>query len=402
MIIREGCGIVATERIGIMGGTFDPIHAGHIAMAKAAAVSGALDRVLILPSGNPPHKKGITPAEDRWRMVCAAVAQEPLLEPCRLEVDRTGVIYTVDTLSELHAIYPEAELFYIIGEDTLLELKNWRQYERVITLCTFLICPRSIPASPEALAAEEARLTAMGGSFLHVTMDPVDVSSTAVRRALEGGGEASLLPVVCQEYAELMGLYGLPARLTGEQQGWMAKLFDALSRKRFAHTLAVAQAARELALRHGLDAQKAELAGVLHDCAKCLPEAEMRAICLDNGLTDDPAVLASGNLMHSLVGAYLAQQAYGMQDEAVLTAIRVHTMGQPGMSPLDMAVYLADKIEKTRRPYPALEAVRSAAQRSLREAMLLSLGGTAEYVRSRGEALHPLSEQTLQWLKQTN
>lgn len=128
----------------------------------------------------------------------------------------------------------------------------------------------------------------------------------------------------------------------------------------------------------------------------------MRAICLDNGLTDDPDILASGNLMHSLVGAHLAQQAYGVQDEAVLTAIRVHTMGQPGMSPLDMAVYLADKIEKTRRPYPALEAVRSAAQRSLREAMLLSLGGTAEYVRSRGEALHPLSEQTLQWLKQTN
>ena len=92
---------MAKERIGIMGGTFDPIHLGHIGMAKAAMHEAKLDRVLVIPSGNPPHKSGITPGEDRWKMVCAACAQESGLEPCRVELDREGVIYTVDTLSIL-------------------------------------------------------------------------------------------------------------------------------------------------------------------------------------------------------------------------------------------------------------------------------------------------------------
>lgn len=75
---------MAKERIGILGGTFDPVHSGHIAMARAALTAGKLDRVLMLPSGTPPHKQDVAPAEDRWRMLCAAVAQESGLEPCRL------------------------------------------------------------------------------------------------------------------------------------------------------------------------------------------------------------------------------------------------------------------------------------------------------------------------------
>ena len=113
---------MAKERIGIMGGTFDPIHQGHLHIARAALESARLDKVLMLPSGAPPHKQDIAPAEDRWRMVCAACAQEERLIPCRAEIDRPGVIYTVDTLSILREDYPRADFFYIIGADTLMEL----------------------------------------------------------------------------------------------------------------------------------------------------------------------------------------------------------------------------------------------------------------------------------------
>ena len=108
--------------IGLMGGSFNPIHRGHVALARAALDSGKVERVLFLPTGNPPHKIGITPAEDRWRMVCCACALHDGLTPCRAEIDREGVIYTVDTLSILHQDYPKAELFYLIGTDTLMEL----------------------------------------------------------------------------------------------------------------------------------------------------------------------------------------------------------------------------------------------------------------------------------------
>lgn len=132
---------MAKERIGILGGTFDPIHEGHIHMALSAMQGAHLDRVLVLPTGNPPHKIGITPAEDRWRMVCCACALHDGLTPCRAEIDREGVIYTVDTLSILHQDYPKAELFYLIGTDTLMELHTWRNFEQVLSLCTFVICP---------------------------------------------------------------------------------------------------------------------------------------------------------------------------------------------------------------------------------------------------------------------
>ncbi len=388
---------MARERIGIMGGTFNPIHMGHVAMAKEAARSASLDRILMIPTGNPPHKSGITPAEDRWRMTCAAVANEPQLTPCRMELDRAGVIYTVDTLSELHRIYPEADLFYIIGADTLMELKNWRQYEKVLTLCTFLVCPRTIKASPKELADERARLEALGGRFEYVAMRPVDVSSTEIREALLSGRHSDLLPDVCCEYAHVAGLYGLDRRIENGP-ALLEHLWVVLSEKRFAHTLGVAWKARELALKHGVDPAQAELAGLLHDCAKCLPEERMRAICRENGLTDDAAILMNGNLMHSLAGAWLAEHEYGVTDPEVLHAIACHTMGEPDMSPLDMVVYLADKIEPTRPPEKHVLMMRMLAHDDLRKGMLCSLQGTADYVRRRGNELHPLTAETLEWL----
>ena len=178
---------MARERIGIMGGTLDPVHMGHIRMAQHAMEAAALDRVLMLPSGNPPHKKDITPAEDRWRMLCAACAGIDGLEPCREEIDRSGTIYTVDTLSILKEKYPKAELYYIIGADTLMELQKWRRYETVLTLCTFLICPRSWHYTPQQLTEERKRLAALGGRFVMLDMEVLDVSSTEVRAAICSG-----------------------------------------------------------------------------------------------------------------------------------------------------------------------------------------------------------------------
>ena len=389
---------MARERIGIMGGTFDPIHQGHIRMAQCALESMRLDRVLMLPSGNPPHKPDITPAEDRYRMVCAACAGLDGLEPCREEVDRTGVIYTVDTLSILHEKYPKAELYYLIGADTLMELQKWRRYETVLTLTTFLVCPRSWHYTKEQLDAEQKRLEGMGGHFIPLEMDVVDVSSTEVRAAIRSGAEAPLLPVQVREYAAAAGLYGADKRIPQGRE-WLTKLFGALSTKRFSHTLAVADMARHLALRHGLDADKAEIAGLLHDCAKCLPLKEMQRIARENHLTEDASILESGALLHSVVGAHLAKTEYGCDDPEVISAILSHTTGRPGMNLLDMAVWLADTIEPTRAPYPLLEQTRMLAGVSLPQAMILSLEGTLAHVRKKGEKVHPATVETLTWLQ---
>ena len=390
---------MAKERIGIMGGTFNPVHQGHIDMAHAAAAQAKLDSVLFLPTGNPPHKReGVVDAEDRYRMAAAAIAQDEVLTPSRLELDREGVIYTVDTLTILKDKYPRAQLFYIIGMDTLMELQHWRDYERVLTLCTFLVCPRQGAASYQTIEAERERLTSLGGSFIYVNMPPVNVSSTAVREALAAGQEPALLPPAVLEYIRACGLYGMHTELPMGHD-WLQQLWEALSLKRFAHSLCVAFTARRLALLHGFDPVKAEAAGLLHDCAKCLPLEDMQRICQEHHLTRDNTLLGSGNLLHSVAGAYLAEKVYHMDDPEVLQAIACHTTGKPGMTELDMAVFLADKIEPSRASYPTLEQVRAAAALSLPRAMLLSLEGTAKYVRKGGKTLHPASQATADWLR---
>lgn len=386
------------ERIGVMGGTLDPIHEGHLRMALSALNEADLDRVLMLPSGVPPHKPHVTPAEDRWRMLCAACAGMEGLEPCREEIDRSGTIYTVDTLSILKEKYPKAELCYLIGADTLMELRNWREYGRVLRLCRFLVCPRSSRYAMEALEAERARLKQLGGRIAWIDMPVLDVSSTQVRQAIREGQPAPHLPAAVQEYAEAAGLYGASPRIP-QAHAWLKRLFAELSAKRFAHTLAVAGEARRLALLHGLDADRAEMAGLLHDCAKCMPLKEMQRIAREQGLTEDESLLESGALLHAVVGASRACTDYGMEDPAVLDAIRRHTTGAPGMTPLDMVVWLADAIEPTRAPYPGLEEARALAPTSLEKAILGSMERTLAYVRKSGRSVHPATMQTVEWLR---
>lgn len=361
--------------------------------------AAGLKGVLVLPTGNPPHKQDVSPAEDRWRMVCAATAQDGALTPCRLELERQGVIYTVDTLRQLRDKHPKAELYYIIGADTLLELQHWRDYRQVLGMCTFLVCPRVGAASPAELTGERRRLTALGGRFITVDMEPVEVSSTAVRQQLLAGEPVPGLPVVCREYADLRGLYGQSARLP-EAEKRLSRLFADLTPKRFAHSLAVAHTARQLARLHGVNVAQAETAAILHDCAKCLPLKEMQRICREHRLTEDKQVLESGALMHSLAGAYLAAEAYGVSDPEVLRAIACHNTGKVDMTRLDMVVYLADKIEPTRASYPLLEKVRMLATLSLERALLTSMEGSRDFIRAGGKPVHHQTLETIAWLRE--
>ena len=125
----------------------------------------------------------------------------------------------------------------------------------------------------------------------------------------------------------------------------------------------------------------------------------MQCIAIEHSLTDDPTILSSSALMHSLVGAWVARNKYGMADPEVLEAISYHNTGHAGMSRLAMCVCLADSIEPTREHYPLLEQVQSLSELSLERALLLSLETTADFVRQRGKYLHPLTQNTIAWLK---
>lgn len=385
------------ERIGIMGGSFNPIHERHLEMAASAKREHKLERILFLPTGNPPHKhEGLEDAEDRFEMTRLAVQGIPGFTASRMEVDREGVIYTVDTLMKLQKQMPDTAFDYIIGEDTLLDLPNWRKPDKVFTLCRFLVCCRTSDDVSRLPIVKE--LEARGASFVFMSLPPSEISSTNARKKLQMGQTPEELPPQVMEYIRLMGLYGQKPSPAGAA-AFYPQLKKSLSDKRLTHSLLVAQTARKLARLHGMDEDQAAMAGLLHDCAKCMPLPAMQAVARENRLLLDKETLQSGNLLHGPVGAVIAQKEYGVTDPNILSAIRCHTTGKVGMLPLDMIVYLSDKIEPSRRSYPVLEEVRRLAQTDLAQAMCYSLESTIAYVKSQHTTPHPLTQQVADWLK---
>ena len=171
-----------------------------------------------------------------------------------------------------------------------------------------------------------------------------------------------------------------------------------LSDKRYTHTLRVAETAERLAELHGLDPTKARLAGILHDLSRETGGDELLRIAAARGLPVGDAEREKPMLLHGPVAAELAESDLGVGDEAVLEAVRVHTTGAPGMGPLSLAVFVADKIEPGRGG-GWVEELRRLAQEDLREAARASLEASISYTENRGRAVHPRSREALAWLK---
>ena len=255
------------ERIGIMGGSFNPSHDRHIEIAACAKREQKLDRVIFLPAGNPPHKHdGLADAEYRYEMTRLAVSGMQGFSVSRMEIEREGVTYTVDTLTKLQKQMPGAELYYLIGEDTLFALHSWRRPDKVFAMCRFLVCSREsegLAQHPQVRALEER-----GAKFAFLSLPPDDESATAIREALlRDEAPRGVRPQVL-EYIRIMGLYGCRESPRGAA-AYYPRLRQLLTEKRLVHSLLVAATARELARRHGVSVDQAAMAGVMHDCAKC-------------------------------------------------------------------------------------------------------------------------------------
>lgn len=198
-------------RVGLMGGSFDPIHLGHIAIAGEARDALQLSHVLFLPSGRPPHKAhlGASPAQ-RLEMTRLAVEPLPWAQASDVEVCRQGTIYTVDTLQILSSQHPEAAFYYIIGADTLLDLPNWRNTQKVCTLCRF-ICLHRPGVADEAIGTALEDLHSRYGAQVHlVPASGPDISSTEIRRRVaRGQSTEGLLPCAVRAYIDRENLYRL-------------------------------------------------------------------------------------------------------------------------------------------------------------------------------------------------
>ena len=197
-------------KLGILGGTFDPIHLGHLIIAQEAMSSLRLDRVLFVPAGDPWMKADttITPRQHRLAMVVAAVGGNPKFKVSPSELERFGPSYTVETLEEFQEDYGlQAELHFIIGADALKDFGRWNQPERVLELCILAVVGR--PAQEELdLSALEASLPGIGKRVVVIDDVSIGVSATDIReRVAEGRSIRYLVPPPVEAYIQEHGLY---------------------------------------------------------------------------------------------------------------------------------------------------------------------------------------------------
>jgi nicotinate-nucleotide adenylyltransferase len=196
------------RRIGIMGGTFDPLHLGHLVTAEQARADLALDEVVFVPAGQPWQKeREVTPAEHRYLMTVLATAANPAFSVSRMEIDRRGLSYTVDTLRDLTAQLPGDDWFFITGADAILSILTWKDAAECLAMATFVAATR--PGHDLAALAEVVPRERV----LQLDVPALAISSTDVReRFLAGRSVTYLIPREVEEYARKHGLYGTPGR----------------------------------------------------------------------------------------------------------------------------------------------------------------------------------------------
>lgn len=367
------------RKIGVLGGMFDPIHLGHLHVARCALRFG-LDQVLLAPCQSPAHRENAsTEAAHRLRMCQLAAKADARIEASDIDL-REGPCYTADTLRLLQARYPDAQFFWILGADKLPSLPHWREAKDLFARCEFLVCPRH--GFDAHFPVPGARLHVLPGSAF-------DASSGQAQRLLQQYDDAlSLLPPDVSRYIAENGLY---------QRDFVPMLMQyGMQEKRLTHTLGVRETAVHLAQLHGARMQAASVAAMLHDIAKPLPLEEMQALAKRYALQLPEDILSDGNLLHGPVAAAIAEKEIGISDPEILSAISCHTTGKQQMTPLEMCVFLADAIEPTRHDYPGLKKMRALADTDLSGAVLLSMQRTQEYVLSRGLHFCSRTEKAMQ------
>ena len=316
-------------RTGIYGGAFSPPHNGHIAAAKYFLSAAKLDRLLIMPSLVSPHKP--TAKDDdpqaRIRMLKLAFSDEPKIEVSDYEIQKGGVSYTYLTLK--HFKESGDTLCFLVGSDMFLSLDHWREPAQIFSLCEVWCLTRTGTDGAE-LTAKKLEYEKKFGALCYVCEnDAVIASSTDVRRLLREGKDAShYLTDSVSEYIKENDLYGAKNAEIKEY------IYNKLSKKRYEHSIGVAETAEELGDALGLpeaDIAKLIRAGLCHDISKEMSIEEQFALVKEAGIEPLPDYYTVPVTLHQLSGAVLAKKLFGI-DKEIFDMIQYHCTGSPGMS----------------------------------------------------------------------
>lgn len=387
-------------KLGILGGSFNPVHLGHLFLADKALSALNLDRIVFVPAYLSPFKLAAegteSNANDRIAMLSAAVAGDSRYAIDDCEIRREGVSYTIDTLEDIITRYlPSGKPSLIIGDDLAQDFLKWRDSERILQAADIVI-GRRIGSS------------AAGYPFPHTFIggEVMDISSQIVRQRIsEGSNWSSLVPSVARDIIMDRRLYGFNDAVSDEDctcsmiMRIETEARETLNTARFLHSRNTALLAYDLCRRFGLDPMAGYLAGIAHDLGKQLDAKQMLKLVKSDGIPVSALEKEKPNLLHGRAAAVLLRERFCINNKDILEAVAVHTSGNENMGALAKILYIADKAEVSRNIDPAFRKMcyeDNSSPDELDNILFAVLRKTISKLQSRKL---DMSEETLKLLK---
>lgn len=359
-------------KYGIFGGSFNPPHFEHKEICERVKRETGLDKIVLVPTGNAPHKKGLAPFEDRVKMLSFLFGDDYIVD--NIESELSGLTNTARVLPILKEKY--GSVCFIIGGDSMIAMDTWIEPKTVMTTCPIVVVSRQ-SRSEELLGAID-KYRKIGAEIRLVDYVGKDCSSTMARTYAELKLANPLIPESEANYIIKKELYNKYDDLVNE----VAKR---LTEKRMAHTKQVVLMAVRLNEQLGLPYDKVFTSAILHDVAKYASKTE----------TEFEGLKIKGAYAHAFVGAEVARAEFGIKDEDIIDAIRFHTTGRADMSELEKLIFLADYIEET-RSFDGVERIRKLALEDFEKGFVQAVRSQMNFLKDKTDVC-PLTKECYEY-----
>lgn len=375
-------------KIGIFGGSFSPIHNGHLQIAEDCLIEMGLDKIIFLPNSKPPHKNVEKFSfENRVEMLKLAIEDNEKFEISLVEEDFSKTHYSYNTMKE-NFCNDKDKFYFIMGDDEFLNISSWYEYEKFLEITSVIVFLRKynldfiLDKNKDLIEKYDINI---------VKNSVISISSTDIRNRMnEKKSIKYLIPKKVYKYIyEDLNYFDI--------NKIKKDLKEKLSKNRYEHSLRVADYCKRLAVIYKVDENRAYLSGLVHDCAKNLEEFYMLNKKLNSDIIFDTEEKDNENLKHAPIGAVVCKDLYGIFDEEIISAVRYHTTAKENMTLLEKILFISDKIEPGRK-YDTVDELRRLADFDIDRAIVKFLNDSFEYLEKKSQKVHHLSVKARDYL----
>ena len=364
----------SNKRVLLFGGSYNPIHQGHINAAIYASSFLNVDEVWLIPRKYNYDGSLLLDGKHRVNMINMAIDQLENFKVCDIELKdrKKELIYTYNTAVKLTRKYKDIEFYFLIGADQVNNLKRWYNIDKLTKLFKFVCFKRPGYILNEDICKEY--------NVQLIEGNQIDMSSTLVRKGVFDKIDADI-----QQY------------IKDEQLYLKERVMPCLPENRFIHVLSTARLAKRIAKELGVDTNKAYVAGILHDIAKGLTHDEIEYIVRKHYPSK---VSLPSFAYHAYASEYIAIHQFGIKDKQILKAIRNHVIANKQMSKLDKIIYCADKLEETRRFAHLVNDIRELAFKDIDKCFILTMERQIEAFKNDTKEVNPTIHKMVKYYKE--